>query len=66
MSKTTKIFKVLTSNGGITAFYWYDVALMRYQEKKLSVVLKNHTVIEITDCGKEDAEKVIDAWMNQK
>ena len=64
MSKKTKIFKLLTSNGGITAFYWCDVAFVRYQEKKLSIVFKNHAVIEITDCGKEDAEKVIDAWMN--
>lgn len=66
MSKMTKMFKLLTPNNGITAFYWYDVALMRYQEKKLSIVLKNHTVIEVTECEKEDAEKIIDAWMKQK
>ena len=66
MTKKTKIFKLLSSNNGITAFYWYDVALIRYQEKKLSIVLKNHTVLEITECEKEDAEKIIDAWINQK
>ena len=66
MSRTTQIFKLLTSNNGITAFYWYDVAFVRYQEKKLTIVFKNRAVIEITDCEKEDAEKVIDAWMNQK
>lgn len=50
---------VLKNQDSLYVFNSYDVALIAYKEKKMSIVLKNHTQIIAENLEYEDAEKII-------
>lgn len=53
---------ILKNQDSLYAFNFSDVALISYKEKKMSIVLKNHTQIIAENLEYEEAEKIINAW----